>query len=161
MAYLACFYKRQNNNEEWNSNNYVLVKTPEVPGVISGFGGTNLQLLYSYLSNRTLSVVVSNSTSSSAQLSWRSLFFNNYLLLLVMSYANNIIFHCHADDTQFYLQLITSDPNCLSSLKAWYSILDVIKHSTAKNYNKNKSFFFVPSVLILPILHSSGLLTGN
>ena len=137
-----------------------------------GLGGNALQLLRSYLENRTFSVAVNNSTSSSAQLTCGvpqgsilgPLLFSVYLLPLGhVIRKHNIQFHFYADDTQLYLPLKTSDPNCLSSLKACLTDIQLWMSQNFLQLNSDKSeiILFGPLSSHTTILHNLGPLAAN
>ena len=137
-----------------------------------GLGGTALQLLHSYLSNRTMSVVVNNSTSSSAHLTCGvpqgsilgPLLFSVYMLPLGhIIRKHNINFHCYADDTQIYLPLKASDPTCLSSLKSCLTDIHswMSQNFLQLNSDKTDIVLFGPLSSHPTILQSLGPLAIN
>lgn len=91
-----------------------------------GLGSTTLQLIRSYLSERTLSIVFGNTYSSSTHLNCGvpqgsilgRLLFSIYLLPLGhVIHSFNIQFHFYADNIQFYVLLNTSTPVVLLPLR--------------------------------------------
>lgn len=113
-----------------------------------GLGGSALQLMSSYLTGRTVSVEIGNATSSPAPLIHGvpqgsilgPLLFSIYMLPLgQIIRKHNIHFHCYADDTQLYLPLNTSNPNCLASLKACLADLQNWMSANFLQLNSNKS----------------------
>ena len=113
-----------------------------------GLNDTALQLMRSYLTDRTVSVEIGTATSSSAPLIYGvpqgsilgPLLFSIYMLPLgQIIRKHNINFHCYADDTQLYLPLNTSNPNCLSSLIACLADLQNWMSANFLQLNTNKS----------------------
>lgn len=135
-----------------------------------GVSGTALAWLSSYLTNRSFSVNIGSSSSSSAPLSCGvpqgsilgPILFSLYMLPLgVIIRKYNISFHCYADDTQLYISL---KPNDRSKLDSLMSCLEDIKCWMAQNFlqlNENKSeiILFGPPDSVTSLTNSLGNLS--
>ena len=137
-----------------------------------GLGGSALNLLRSYLSERTFSVVFGNTSSSSARLSCGvpqgsilgPLLFSIYMLPLGhIIQKHNIHFHCYADDTQLYVPLTSSDPTSLASLMACLADIQCwISHDFLQlNADKSEVLLFGPLSYNSHILNSLGSLAAS
>ena len=103
-----------------------------------GIGGTALNWFKSYLSNRSFSVALGDSTSSSAPLPCGvpqgsilgPILFSLYLLPLGLIFKKHgIPYHFYADDSQIYMPLKKNDTtslntllDCLKDIKAWMAL---------------------------------------
>ena len=137
-----------------------------------GLGGSALNLLRSYLSERTFSVVFGNTSSSSARLSCGvpqgsilgPLLFSIYMLPLGhIIQKHNIHFHCYADDTQLYVPLTSSDPTSLASLMACLADIQCwMSHNFLQlNADKSEVLLFGPLSYNSHILNSLGSLAAS
>ena len=113
-----------------------------------GLGASALQLMRSYLSDRSVAVEIGNASSSATPLIHGvpqgsilgPLLFSIYMLPLgQIIRKHNIQFHCYADDTQLYLPLNSSDPNCLATLNACLADLQTWMSANFLQLNADKS----------------------